>query len=297
VSARRSVLIVNTKSRRGRAWFTAAQTRLRDLGAELDYAKSFRTFQELVAETKDAIRREVPLIIAGGGDGTFSAVARLFVGSNSTMGVLPLGTGNAFARDLGIPTDLDEACRIALNGNPAQVDLGFAANDYFLNVATVGVSTHIARSLTPENKRKLGALVYVSSLFGAIRRTRPFLMRLKTENGEREFETLQAVIGNGRFHAGPFPLSPDASLTEGRLTLYALQTTNKAAFLKLGILLPLGRHVDLPEIHYEDTVGGTLETVPSLPVTIDGEVCARTPLEFGIRPLALRVMTPESFSG
>jgi diacylglycerol kinase (ATP) len=291
------VLIVNTRSRRGREWFSEAQTVLRELGVELESAKTFRTIQELTAEASSAIRRKVPLVIAGGGDGTFSAIARYFVGSDSVLGVLPLGTGNAFARDLGIPAELPTACAVVAQGRTATVDLGTAAGDYFLNVATVGVTSLIARALTDESKRRLGRFVYAVALIRALKSARPFRLVLETENGTAEFETLQLVVGNGRYHAGPFPLSPDASITEGKLSLYALHTTSKAAFLKLGLYLPFGRQVDLPEVHHQETIGGRITTHPALPATIDGEVCARTPFRFGIEPDCLRVMVPPDFSG
>jgi YegS/Rv2252/BmrU family lipid kinase len=261
----------------------------------LEATYTFRTIQELVSETASSISRKVPLIIAGGGDGTFSAIARLFVGSESVLGVLPLGTGNQFARDLGITAEPKSACEVVAKGKIASVDMGMAANDYFLNVATVGVTTQIARNLTVESKRKFGRFVYAIALVNALRTTKPFRAHLKTDNGEIDFDTLQVVIGNGRYHAGPFAISPEASITEGKLSLYALKSTSRGAFLKLGLYLPTGHQGDLPEIHSEEATQGILRTTAPQRVTIDGEVCARTPLEFAISPDCLRVMAPLDF--
>ncbi len=294
---RQAVLIVNTKSRRGREWKDECQRHLKELGIEIERTPTFRTIQELISETANAISRKVPLVIAGGGDGTFSSLARLFVGSQTTLGVLPLGTGNQFARDLGIPADPRVACEIIANGKVAGVDMGFAANDYFMNVATVGVTTLIAQNLTTESKRKFGRFVYAIALVNALRTVKPFVAKLKTNNGEIEFETLQVVIGNGRYHAGPFAISPNASITEGRLSIYALKTSSRAAFLKLGLYLPTGHHGDLPEIHTEEATEGTLTTTSPQRVTIDGETSARTPLSFKIVPNCLQVMVPQDFAG
>ena len=291
------MLIVNTKSRRGQEWFEQAKGLLGDMGLKLENAWAFQTIDELRSEARTAIREKVPLVIAGGGDGTFSAIARYFVNSSSVLGVLPLGTGNAFARDLGIPAQLEQACQIVVSGKDAGVDLGFAGDDYFLNVATIGLTTKIAQTLTVPMKRKWGRFVYAIAIAQALRKVKPFQVRLETENGTDEFETLQLVLGNGRFHAGPFPLSPEASITEGQLTLYALATANRAAFLRLALLLPSGRHVDLPEVHRQDTTGGVIRTVPPLPVTVDGEVCAFTPLPFHVAPDAIRVRAPNAFEG
>jgi YegS/Rv2252/BmrU family lipid kinase len=294
---RRAVLMVNTKSRRGQEWFAEAQSRMRDLGIEIEKAWAFRSIDELKAEAKSAIGRKVPLVVAGGGDGTFSAIARYFVKSESVLGVLPLGTGNAFARDLGIAAELDVATRTLVEGRVAAVDLGYAGNDYFLNVATIGLTTKIAQNLTVDMKRKFGRFVYAIAIFRALTKVKPFEVRIETENGISEFETLQIVLGNGRFHAGPFPLSPNASITEGKLTLYALATTNKVAFLKLATRLPTGHQGDLPEVRTQETAGGIITTIPSMPVTVDGEVCVHTPMKFCVAPKALRVMVPQDFAG
>lgn len=294
---KKAVLLINTKSRRGQEWFETAEQTLRAQGMELEKATSFKKIDELMSEARAAIARRVPLVIAGGGDGTFSAITELFVGGETTLGVLPLGTGNAFARDLGIPADVAEACRIVTQGKIARVDVGTIADQYFVNVATVGLTTRIAQNLTNPMKKQYGRFVYAIALYRAMQKIKPFVVKIKTENGEREFETLQVVIGNGRYHAGPFLLSPDASITEGRLTLYALKASTKSSFLKLALRLPSGTQGDLPDVHSEETRGGRIETFPPVPVTVDGEVCPLTPFDFGVAPKSVRVIVPETFQG
>jgi YegS/Rv2252/BmrU family lipid kinase len=291
----RAVLLVNTKSRRGQEWFEDAQTELRSLGVQLDAAMSFRRIEELIAEAKLGIERKAPLIIAGGGDGTFSAIAHMFVGCGTTLGVLPLGTGNAFARDLGIPANLPEACRIVAHGQVRAIDLGVINDDYFVNVATVGLTTKIAESLTVPMKRKYGRFVYAIAITRALRHIKPFIAKIETENGTRELETMQVVIGNGRYHAGPFLLSPEAQITEGKLTLYAVKASSKAALLRFALALPSGNQGALEEVYTEETTGGTLSTFPHMKVTVDGEVCPLTPIKFGIAPGAIRVAVPTAF--
>lgn len=160
----RAVLYVNAKSRRGQEWFTTSQAALRDKGVELADARMFRDVRDLQRATQRAIADGTSLVVIGGGDGTFSSVARYFVGSSSTLGVLPLGTGNAFARDLGIVADVQTAVRTILEGREARVDLGFAGDDYFLNVASIGLTTRIAEALTGPMKKRLGRFVYAVAL-------------------------------------------------------------------------------------------------------------------------------------
>lgn len=294
---RRAVLIVNTKSRRGQEWFDQAQKELKGHGIEIERAMRFQSIGELIAEGRAAIDRGVPLVIAGGGDGTFNALADLFAGKEAVLGLLPLGTGNAFARDLGIEADVAKACDAIANGKVVSVDLGYANGTHFVNVATVGLTTRIAQNLTVDLKRKLGRFVYAIAIYRAMRKSKPFHATLETEHGTHEFECLQFVVGNGRFHAGPFAIAPDATITEGRLNVYAVRGTNKWILAKYALGLLGGRQTALAEVYSEKCHGGKLTTQPRMAVTVDGEICARTPFEFRSVPQGMRVVVPQAFEG
>jgi YegS/Rv2252/BmrU family lipid kinase len=291
---REAVLLVNGKSRRGRDLYDAAHLRLVDAGFHFHKAGAFRQMDQLLGLVDDAIRSEIPLIVVGGGDGTLSSVAQKLISTNATLGVLPLGTGNAFARDLGISPDLNLALPVIMSGETRMVDLGQANGSVFVNIASVGLTTEIAKSLDPTLKRTLGKAAYIAAVWRALSRVKPFWVTLSTENGLAKFETLQVVIGCGRFHAGPFQLSEAASIDSGKLSLYALQTARKSALLKLALNLTFGHHGRLEEVHTEETAGGTLRTDPKRKVTVDGEISQRIPLEFKILPAALRVLVPHS---
>lgn len=295
-STTEAVLIVNAKSRRGQELFDQAKAALVKEGICLTQAWALRRHEEVQSKTKEATTRGVPLVIVGGGDGTLSGVARYFVGSNSTLGVLPLGTGNQFARDLCIAPEVESACRVLTEGKPVVVDLGIAGDDYFLNVATVGITTLIAAGLTGGEKRRFGRLAYGLALTRALSRIRPFRATLSMPEGVYTFDTLQVVIGNGRFHAGPFPLSPDATIVDGRLTAYVVATTSRWGLLRFALKLPGGHQVDLREVPVFTTTEIVLKTTPTQRVTVDGEIPFRTPLRFGIAPAALRVMAPPEFN-
>jgi len=293
----KAVLLVNTHSRRGKDWYEQAKVHLKEAGVHLVDSQEFQKVDKLQHAVKKAVAAKTPLVIIGGGDGTFSATAKYFVDSESTLGVLPLGTGNAFARDLGIVADVATATKTIASGRVTNVDLGYAYDDYFLNVASIGLTTRIAAALTDPMKHKYGRFVYVVALVKAMATVQPFQVKLETENGTEEFETMLAVIGNGRYHAGPFRLSETASITEGKLSFYALATARKSAFIRFGLALATGRQGHLPEVRTQETTGGTITTTPSKKVTVDGEIYAQTPMKFKIVPKALRVLVPPEFSG
>lgn len=294
---RRAVLIVNTKSRRGQEWFDRAQQELRGHGIEIEKASKFEKIEELMAEGRAAIARGVPLIVAGGGDGTFNALSDLFVNSDSILGLLPLGTGNSLARDLGIQADVAQACEVIAKGKVIEVDLGWVNGTHFVNVATIGLTTRIAQNLTNDLKKRLGRFVYAVAIYRAMRKSRSYRAVLETEHGRKEFDCLQFVIGNGRFHAGPFPIAPDASITSGSLNIYAVEGRNKWSLVKYALSLPGGHFTALAEVYSERCDRGTLTTTPRKQVTVDGEVCTQTPLEFRTVPKGMKVVVPQEFAG
>lgn len=294
---KRAVLLVNTKSRRGQEWFSLARTELEKHGVEVESAQSFKKFPDLMKAAGEAIQRGVPMVIAGGGDGTFNGLSDLVAGKDTVVGLLPLGTGNSLARDLGIVADVTRACEVIAKGKVVSIDLGWANGTHFVNVATVGLTTKIAQNLTNDMKKRLGRFVYAVAIFRAMRSAAPFRAKLETEHGSHEFETLQFVIGNGRFHAGPFPIAPDASITSGSLNVYAVTGRSNWALVKYALRLPGGHHVALQEVYSERCNGGKLSTDPLKKVTVDGEICAETPFEFRSVPKAMRVVVPQEFEG
>lgn len=302
-------LVVNGRARRGREWFSDAVAALERRGFRLERAVLAHSSAQFDAAAADAIEAGVPVVALGGGDGTFSRAVPRFVGADTAMGVLPFGTGNAFARDLGIPADVEGAADVLAGGRVAKIDLGEVsrltgvggpgpeAPCPFLNIATVGLTTRIAEWLQPAAKRRYGRAVYLLALLRAVAVTRPFYVELTTGEGSFAFHSLQVVIGNGRYHAGPFPLHPDASITEGKLHVYALRGRRKASFVRLAWHLRTGRHVDLDEVFALETAGGDLVARPSKRVTVDGEIRLRTPIRFDVRPGALRAVVPDAFPG
>lgn len=292
-----AALFVNAKARRGDEWFDHARAALALRGIKLQRSELIKKPDAMRRAVREEIAKETPLIILGGGDGTFNSVCKYFVGSESVLGILPLGTGNAFARDLGIRTDVDSACDVISAGNVSAVDMGYVEDRYFLNVATIGLTTLIARNLEPSLKRVLGPAAYAVSLARAMMAVKPFRVTLEMGDEKCEFVSQQVVIGNGRFHAGPFLLAPDASLASGQLLIYALESDRKVDLFKLALAVQLGRQVDLANVRVWRTSGGRLSTSPQRTVTLDGEPTMETPVKFGIKPGALRVLAAASLPG
>jgi diacylglycerol kinase (ATP) len=294
---RRAVLICNARSRRGRKWYPDVHAKLLEEGFQLVVSRDVRDPRQIRPLVDQAVQDEIPLIIVGGGDGTMSSAAAAVKGSRSTLGVLPMGTGNAFARDLGIPADVEGACRILVDGMPCDVDLGLAGGKHFVNVVTVGLTTRIAEELSDSAKKTLGRFVYAFAIARAVAGLKPFETTIKQTDGEQTFEAMQVVFGSGRFHAGPFPVTPTAEITDHVLHGYVLKGESKGVLLKYAFSLWGGHHVELPEVQEFVVKKATVSTFPRKHVVIDGEVGPRTPIELGIDPGAIRVMVARDFPG
>ncbi len=294
MSSERAVFYVNSNSRRGQEGFARAQSLLAEQGVGLEECRSFDKPEPFETAIRQAREQSVGRILVGGGDGSLNLAAGLLAGSDSALGVVPLGTGNSFARDLELD-GLEAAVEAIAADRRRIVDLGYAGDRCFLNVATLGLSTLIARSLDKESKRRFGRLVYAVAIARALARVKPFEATLETEQGRETFRTLQIVAGNGRYHAGPFPLEPDASITEGKLSIYALRSTRRSAVLRLAMHLRGGHHVELDEVLSWSTPEARVETRPSRTLTLDGEPCGSTPVVLKVRPKALHVFVGPDF--
>ena len=196
--AHEAVLVVNTHSRRGQAAFDEAARLLIANGIILARKVACGKRKEMYREVKRAMADKIPVLIAGGGDGTLSGVANMLLGSETALGVLPLGTGNSFARDLGIAPELRKACEVIGNGKIAHIDVGIANGSCFPQCGDGGAINRDRRIAPRATKCRFGRVVYayaVARAFDIIDLLpRPLL---STECGSITFLTLQIVIGNG----------------------------------------------------------------------------------------------------
>jgi YegS/Rv2252/BmrU family lipid kinase len=292
-----AALIVNGKSRRGRDWFRLADAELRELGLNLVESHLVRRPEALSARVSGAIGKGIPLVCVGGGDGTLSAVAGEFVGRESILGIIPAGTGNAFARDLGIPTNIRDSAKLVVEGIPEPVDLGQVDGRCFVNLATVGLSTLIAENLDAGAKRRFGRVAYLGALFKAVSKGKRFDAKIQLPDEELAFRSIQIVIGNGRYHAGPFPVTPEAGIQTGKLAGYSVNSSRKGVLIRYALRLWLGRHVDMDEVVPFSAPDITVATTPIRRITVDGETKLQTPGRFRSLPGAIRVMVAPRETG
>jgi len=250
-SERTPIILINNKSRRGAAWAAIVSSSAAPHGIKVLRPKSSTKFQEALANEIQSGRKEIWI---GGGDGTIRQAAKQLVGKDITLGILPLGTGNALGNELGIPANPNTVIDFLLkNAVEKSIDIGRFNNEVFVNVATQGLTAGIALNLSSNGKRTLGRLVYFPALFRAIKSLRPTRIRIDCEEGKFDGRILQFVAASTKLHAGLFAVSPTSSIDDGKLSVYVVGFSNKVDVFKYMWAMLRGRHTELESVWTVDT--------------------------------------------
>ncbi len=295
---RRAALIVNTRSRSGERTFFEALDRLEELGIALGATYAVRDPVRLPETVREVLGggSGYDLLILGGGDGSVSSVVDFLAHHDTVLGLLPLGTANDFARTLGIPSDIEGACQAIAGGKVVDVDLGLAGENYYVNLASVGLGVAATRALSPWMKKTVGALAYPLATVKAFLRHEPFSARLTFPDGDHETaehdRLLQVAVGNGRFYGGGMVVAPGSGIDDGRLDVYAIELGRHRDLIGVARYLRSGDFVRSEGVSHYRTERVLLETEPPLPLNVDGELVAKTPQLFSVAHNALKVLVP-----
>ncbi|HYD12107.1 MAG TPA: YegS/Rv2252/BmrU family lipid kinase [Allosphingosinicella sp.] len=290
---REAVLVVNARSRKGRALFRRAVFSLREAGIRLRSAHAVRKTRDLIPTVKQAVRSGAPMVIVGGGDGSLSSAVDELVDRDCVFALLPLGTANSFARTLGIPLDLDGAIRTIATGRRRRVDLGVIDGDFYANSAAIGLSPLIGATVPHGLKRWLGRVGYLLWAIRCVFRFRPFRLIVELENGERhEMEALEVRIANGPYHGGVEVIDA-ARVDSGEIVVQAVPGRARHRLLRnwLAVLARnrAWKRQTVIDFHARKL---RLETDPPLPISIDGEVIGHTPAAVEVAEGVIEVMVP-----
>jgi YegS/Rv2252/BmrU family lipid kinase len=295
-AAQNAVLIVNTKARRGQEWFQIAQDCLRANGISLTAAHALHRPSTLPNVLRDAIAQGAKLVIVGGGDGSLRTAANILAHQEAVLGVLPLGTVNDFARNLGIAPEVETACQVIAEGCVARVDLGQANESYFVITASLGFSARTQRMLSPQRKKRLGPFGYVAAAVLALHRLRNIPITIRSQETNESLCILQAGVVNGHSWMGGVINVPGVDLESGGLAFYAVPPQNKLAFIRLVYNLRQGRFFHTPGLRAFTTCEVTVETERPYPLVLDGDLCGQTPVCLRVAPEALKVCVPADFN-
>lgn len=246
-----------------------------------------------------ASRKGAELIVAAGGDGTLNGVIN-GIGENPAavrIGLIPLGTGNDFARTLGMPTDLEAAIEVVRAGDTRAIDLVRVTSDevrYFINVSAGGFSGLMNEKLTAKMKKTWGPLAYLRSAAAALPELRAYQTTLAFDNTESlMLELYNVVIANGRYVAGGTLIAPEASIDDGMLDVILIQKRSAPELALLAAAVALGTHLSSDAIVFRRAARITVNSKPGMWFNVDGELVGNEPARFEILPRALRFVVPK----
>jgi len=247
--------------------------------------------RELACRFKD---EGEPVVVAAGGDGTLNAVVRGLAGGETTLGILPTGTMNVFAREMGIPFDqLKRALQVIDEGNVEEVDLFEVNKTPFMQMAGVGFDAQVIEETSGESKKALGPLAYLLSAVKVLG-DKPPRTTVTFEEGNT-VEGVAVLLGNGTLYGGQFRLFRKADNADDLLDVVVF----KEAGLKfvrdtLAGLARGGVKADSGTVEYYQSSGVRVRCEREVPVEVDGEFWGRaTDLEFCHSERKLRVLAPK----
>lgn len=230
-------------------------------------------------------------IVAAGGDGTVNEVVNGIGTADVALGILPVGTMNVFALELGIPmNNLRRAWEVIERGHERAVDLAMGNGEYFVQLAGVGLDAEVVRQTTPDFKRALGPVSYVVSL-AQVAAGRPPVLTVTDAAGHKRTGCF-VLVGNGRFYGGPLVLFRDAALDDGLLDVVIFKNQSHWDVMRYVHAILFQAHPELHDVEYFQTPRLRVESDADVPVELDGEITGSVPVEFRLAKRRLRVLAP-----
>ena len=240
---------------------------------------------------QEAAAQQFHAVVAIGGDGTINETARALVGTSTILGVIPKGSGNGFAREIGMMHPIEEALVLLQRARALPCDVGIANGELFLNLAGVGIEAAIAWQFKDYGKR--GKLPYF--LIGAktVFSYRPPELDVVFDGQQKKCQPLTLVFANGKQYGSNFKIAPQANLQDGLLDMVAVQNVSK---WKLALAAPYFFTDRQKPFHITNT-----QQVKRAVITRNGEILyhidgeprkAQNRLEISLRPKALHVWVP-----
>ena len=297
MGARKATLISNPKtgrykSRRLPIENIASLLRSRGVDVDLRLTTAPHEATEIAAR---AARNGSSEIIVAGGDGTINEAIQGLAGTKARLAIIPRGTANVLARELGLPLDEQEAAEVAARGKSRRIHLGVAivettnVSRYFALMAGIGLDASIVRDVRPRLKKRIGKGAFWISGLSHLASWRPNPFALEIDG--REYTATFAAIGKGPRYGGDLAITPGARLDEPEFEVCIIETSNRFRYLRLlSYAVRTGMPRDNPAVQFIKTK--KILARGDAPVQIDGELFGALPMRFEIAPQSLEVVIP-----
>jgi len=286
-------IIYNPAAGRGRARRNVLEVEeyLRSRGARVECEPSTDP-ADLVRIAAESSRASYDRVVVCGGDGTLNLAVREFDLARGTLALIPTGSGDDFARVMGIPRQIRRACDVVLDGKVREVDVALANGIRYMGVAGLGFDSEVADFANRNVKFLRGSAVYLYAIFRVLPRFTPRPVQIRSENGTRDERIMFAAVGNTRQYGGGIRITPGALVDDGLLDLCIVHETTRGQLLKTLPKAYTGAHVKSPFV--ETRRGREFHFASDQPMAVyaDGEPLTTTPVSFGLAAERLKIVVP-----
>lgn len=254
---------------------------------------------EAVQYARAAAMDGYELIVAAGGDGTLNEVVNGIADhlDKVALGLIPLGTGNDFARMLDLPDSIDTCMEVLRRGYTRPIDLVRVTSDevrYFVNVSAGGFSGTVGEKLTPEIKKTWGPLAYLRCAAEALPELRAYRTEIMLDDKTPlDLNLYNVIVANGRYVAGGTLIAPEASIDDGLLDIVLVPEESAGNIALMAAQMLVGKHLNSEGIVFRRAAKVAITSTPGMWFNVDGELVGDSPAVFQILPRALRFLVPE----
>ncbi len=250
---------------------------------------------------RQAVEQELDAVFVAGGDGTINEIINGLAESSVSLGVLPAGTGNVWAKELGLPTrsplhlmPLVASIRALVPGATRRIDLGKANGRYFLQWTGLGLDAEVTYAMEPRTRRqrRLGALAYIVAGLSTAANMAGIRSRIWIDDELTYRRSILIVVSNSQLYGGKVRIATDARLDDGLLDVNVFAGTGFGSAIRATLGVITGLHVHDPRHTFYRGCAIRVETEKPMALHVDGEPAGSTPLECEVVPRALTVMIP-----
>jgi len=274
----------------------------RQLGEQIQtdiYETTGAESEDIVALVRAELANNPSVVVAAGGDGTISDVAEALISTDVILGIIPVGTANIFARELGIPLDLEGACAL-LGGQPntTSVDAMKVGDKYFVLQIGIGIDSLMIRDTARQSKRRFGRAAYMWTAFTRLIGYQPMRFTIVADGKRMRPRASQVLIANGGvLGAPPFRWGPNIRPDDGKIDVCIVSARTALDYLGLIWHTFLGQQRRDRNVRYltaERSIA--ISADQPLPIQADGEIIGDTPIQIEVIPDALSVIVPATRS-
>ena len=242
------------------------------------------------AQAERAVEQGYTTIVAAGGDGTVNEVVNGIGLAPVTLGILPMGTVNVFAMELGIPFGLEAAWNVVRARRARHIDLASANGHYFVQMAGIGFDAQVVKENSRATKKVLGPLSYLLTAT-KLSVEKPPRVRVLT-HGRVVAEGSFVLVGNGRFYGGPFSVFQGANSQDGQLHVCVFRGSDPVSILRYLRGALFGSVASFTDVHHFKAKNIVVEADREVPLEVDGELVGHSPVKFAIKHKKLHVLAP-----